>query len=142
VTDLERQRAALRRHWEEKIAFNALCGFRVTRWDPDGVTMEVDFAERLSNSLGSLHGGVIATLIDTAANGAVAAQDDYEPRSPMNTVSMSLQYLAAARERLVVEASCTKRGQQLTYVQVAAHNGSGTPVAQALVTVSQRRDRE
>jgi uncharacterized protein (TIGR00369 family) len=141
VTDLERQRAALRSHWEKKIAFNALCGFRVTRWDRDGVTMEVDFEERLSNSLGSMHGGVIATLIDTAANGAVAAQDDYEPRSPMNTVSMSVQYLAAARERLVVEARCTKRGQQLTYVEVAASNGAGTPVAQALVTVSQRRDR-
>ncbi len=140
MKDLERQRAALRRHWEEKIAFNALCGFRVTRWDADGVTMEVEFAERLSNSLGSLHGGVIATLIDTAANGAVAAQDDYEPRSPMNTVAMSLQYLAAARERVVVEASCTKRGRQLTYVHVSAHNESGTAVAQALVTVSQRRD--
>jgi uncharacterized protein (TIGR00369 family) len=142
VKDVERQRAALRRHWEEKIAFNALCGFRVTRWDPGGVTMEVEYAERLSNSLGSLHGGVIATLVDTAASGAVAAQDDYETRSPTNTVSRSLQYLSAARERLVVEASCTKRGQQLTYVQVAAHDGSGTPVAQGLVTVSQRRDRE
>jgi uncharacterized protein (TIGR00369 family) len=141
VTELERRRAGLRRHWEERIAFNALCGFRVTRWEHDGVTMEVDFAERLSNSLGSLHGGVIATLIDTAAGGAVAAQADYDPKSPLSTVSLSVQYLAAVRERLVVEAHCTKRGGQLTFVEVTARDGSGVSVAQALVTVSQRRDR-
>jgi uncharacterized protein (TIGR00369 family) len=141
VTDLERRHAGLRRHWEEGIAFNTLCGFRVTRWEHDGVTMEVDFAERLSNSLGSLHGGVIATLVDTAAGGAVAAQDDYDPRTPLSTVSLTVQYLAAARGRVVVEAHCTKRGRQLTYVQVDARDGSGAPVAQALVTVSQRRDR-
>lgn len=142
MTDLERRRAGLRRHWESKVAFNALCGFQVTRWDPAGVTMEVEFEERLSNSLGSFHGGVIASLIDTAANGAVAAQDDYEPTSPMNTVSLTVQYLAAARERIVVDAHCAKRGGQLTFVEVAARSASGKIVAQALVTVSQSRARE
>jgi uncharacterized protein (TIGR00369 family) len=142
VTDLERRRAALRRHWEEKVAFNALCGFRVTRWDPAGVTMEAEFEERLSNSLGSFHGGVIASLIDTAANGAVAAQDDYDPKSPMNTVSLTVQYLAAARERIVVDAHCTKRGGQLTFVEASARGPSGKTIAHALVTVSQSRARE
>ena len=73
----ERDRdALLRRHWEAKIPFNALCGFRVTSWTPEGVTMEATYEERLGNSLGSMHGGVLATLVDTAASAAVAAANE------------------------------------------------------------------
>ena len=32
----------LSRFWAERIPFNALCRFAVTRWDVDGVSMEVD----------------------------------------------------------------------------------------------------
>ena len=29
----------LRRHWQERIPFNRLCGFVVSRWDDTGVRM-------------------------------------------------------------------------------------------------------
>jgi uncharacterized protein (TIGR00369 family) len=128
-------RDALRRHWESKIPFNALCGFRVTRWTPEGVTMEATYEERLGNSLGSMHGGVLATLIDTAANAAVAATPDYRPGSSMATVDMTVQYLGPVRDRLIVDATCTRRGRQLTFAEVVAHNGDGELVGRGLVTV-------
>ncbi|HZP30244.1 MAG TPA: PaaI family thioesterase [Acidimicrobiia bacterium] len=129
------RRQALRRHWEERIPFNVLCGFRVTRWDADGVTMEARYEERLGNSQGTLHGGVLATLVDTAANGAVAAGDDYVEGSSMATVDLSMQYLAAVRDRVVVHASCARRGRQLTFVDVTAVGPDGDLVARGLVTV-------
>jgi uncharacterized protein (TIGR00369 family) len=132
----ERDRdAILRRHWEAKIPFNALCGFRVTHWSADGVTMEADYEERLGNSLGSMHGGVLATLIDTAASAAVAAGPDYRPGSSMATIDMTVQYLGPVRDRLVVDASCTVRGRQITFAEVIAHNAAGDLVGRGLVTV-------
>jgi uncharacterized protein (TIGR00369 family) len=133
--ETEQRRAALRRHWEERIPFNVLCGFRVTRWDADGVTMEASYEERLGNSQGSLHGGVLATLIDTAANGAVAAGDDYVAGSSMATVDLSMQYVAAVKDRVVAHATCTRRGRQLTFVDVTAVGPDGGLVARGLVTV-------
>ena len=133
--ETDERRAALRRHWEERIPFNVLCGFRVTRWDADGVTMEATYEERLGNSLGSLHGGVLATLIDTAANGAVAAGDDYVAGSSMATVDLSMQYIASVSDRVVVNATCTRRGRQLTFVDVTAVGPDGQLVARGLVTV-------
>jgi uncharacterized protein (TIGR00369 family) len=140
--DTEQRRTALRRHWEERIPFNVLCGFRVTRWDADGVTMEVGYEERLGNSQGSLHGGVLATLVDTAANGAVAAGDDYTAGSSMATVDLSMQYVAAVRDRVIVHATCSRRGRQLTFVDVMAVGPDGELVARGLVTVRvAHRDR-
>ena len=130
------RRDALRRYWEEKIPFNVLCGFRVTRWTHDGVTMEADYEERLGNSLGSMHGGVLATLVDAAASAAVAAGPDYYRKgSSITTVDMTVQYLGRVTDRLVVDAACTKRGRQLTFAEVTAHDGGGEIVGRALVTL-------
>jgi uncharacterized protein (TIGR00369 family) len=137
--ETDQRRAALRRHWEERIPFNVLCGFRVTRWSTDGVTMEVDYEERLGNSQGSLHGGVLATLVDTAANGAVAAGDDYTTDSSVATVDLSMQYVAAVRDRVVVHATCTRRGRRLAFVDVTAVGPDGDLLARALVTVKVTR---
>ena len=61
---------ALVRHWQERIPFNRQCGIVVSRWDEHGVRMEVDDHDDLANGVGSMHGGVVATLVDTAANAA------------------------------------------------------------------------
>jgi uncharacterized protein (TIGR00369 family) len=131
----DRRSEALRRHWEEKIPFNVLCGFRVTRWTPDGVTIETDYEERLGNSLGSMHGGVLAALFDTTATAAVAAGADYRPGSSITTVDMTVQYLGPVTDRLVVDAVCTKRGRQFTFADVTAHDAAGEIVGRGLVTL-------
>ena len=131
----DRRDELLRRHWEEKIPFNVLCGFRITRWSPEGVTLETDYEERLGNSLGSMHGGVLATLVDTAAGAAVAAGPEYRRGSSITTVDMTVQYLGPVTDRLVVDAVCTKRGRQLTFAEVTARDGRGEIVGRGLVTI-------
>jgi uncharacterized protein (TIGR00369 family) len=122
-------------HWQERIPFNKLCGFTVTRWDDDGVRMEVDDADALANGVGSMHGGVVATLIDTAANAAAIVVDDFEPDTRVVTVSMTVNYVGPARGHLVADAVCAERGRSLNSVSVDVRGGDGALVARGLVVV-------
>lgn len=85
---------------------------------------------RHTNTSGSMHGGLIATLADVAL-GYVTA----ESRSPalrMTTASLSIDYLGAAALGSWVEAAVTidKVGRQLAFAS-AAITADGRPVARA-----------
>jgi uncharacterized protein (TIGR00369 family) len=131
------QRSAwFRDHWETGVAFNRTCGITVRRWGPDGVEMVMPYSDELSAHTGVFHGGVLATLIDTAGGAAVMAGHDFNLGSRLSTVSMSVQYLAAARgEAVVAFARCTKRGRQTHFAEVMLRTGNDAAVAQGLVTV-------
>jgi uncharacterized protein (TIGR00369 family) len=138
----QRRRAWFRRHWEEGVEFNRLCGITVVRWEPDGVELALPYAARLSAHEGVFHGGVIAALIDTAATGAVMAGHDFNLGSRMATVSMSLQYLSAApNEDVVAYAHCTRRGKQTHFAEVTVRSQSGKAIAQGLVTMTVSGER-
>lgn len=126
---------ALIRHWQERIPFNRQCGFIVSRWDEHGVRMEVDDRDDLANGVGSMHGGVVATLVDTAANAAAVTVDAFAPDTRIATVSMTVNYTGPARGHLVAEATCTARGRRLCSVTVDVRDASGAPVATGLVVV-------
>jgi acyl-CoA thioesterase len=125
----------LARFWAERIPFNRHCGFSVTRWDDDGVCMEVDETDELSNGAGSMHGGVIATLVDTVANAAAINLDDFAPGSTVATVSMTVNYVRPARGHLVAATECARSSGSLQSVSVDVHDASERLVARGLVTV-------
>ena len=125
----------LRRHWQEGIPFNRLCGFVVSRWDDAGVRMEVDDADPLSNGVGSMHGGVVASLVDTVANAAAITVGDFPPGTQVVTVSMTVNYTGPARGHLVADAVCNGRGHTLRSVSVEVSDDRGAPVASGLVVV-------
>ena len=132
-----RRSAWFRHHWESGVAFNRTCGITVRRWGPDGVEMVMPYSDELSAHAGVFHGGALATLIDTAGGAAVMAGHDFNLGSRLSTVSMSVQYLAAARgETVVAVAQCTKRGRQTHFAEVMVRMESGVAVAQGLVTVT------
>jgi uncharacterized protein (TIGR00369 family) len=125
----------LRRHWQERIPFNRLCGFVVSRWDDTGVRMEVEDAEGLSNGVGSMHGGVVATLVDTVANAAAITVGDFAPGTQVVTVSMTVNYTGPARGHLVADAVCNGPRRTLRSVTVDVRDDRGGPVASGLVVV-------
>ncbi len=138
----QRRRQWFRTHWEQGVEFNRLCGITVRRWDAGGVELALPYATQLSAHDGIFHGGVIAALIDTSGTGAVLAGHDFNLGSRASTVSMALQYLAAApHEDVVAYAHCTRRGRQTHFaeVEVRAHNGK--VLAQGLVTVTVSGER-
>ena len=125
----------LARFWTERIPFNRQCGFTVTRWDHERVQMEFDETADHSNGAGSVHGGVIATLVDTVANAAAIDLDDFPAGSTVATVSMTVNYVRPARGHVVATATCARRRGSVRSVTVDVHDGDDRRVAHGLVTV-------
>lgn len=134
--DQLRRREWFRRHWESGVPFNRLCDLRVTRWDAEQVVVEMPFSEQLTAHEGLFHGGVLSALADTAGVGAVLAGHDFNSGTQPITLSLAMQYFAAApRDGLIAEAVCTKRGRT-NFAQVVLKSTSGKALAHALVTVA------
>jgi uncharacterized protein (TIGR00369 family) len=79
---------------------------------------------------GIVHGGVLASLIDTAMGRAVRSVTD----SSTATSQLTVTYLEPAKPgTLVATARITKRGSKLTIVEAEVEQ-DGTAVAHALAT--------
>jgi uncharacterized protein (TIGR00369 family) len=115
----EELRARFRGIYQDEVAFNRLLGLRIRDWNGEGVTFEIPFRDDLTSHPSTFHGGVLATLVDAAAGGAVLAGHDFAFGSRMSTVSMSINFISAApKEGLTATAACTRRGGSLHYVHV------------------------
>jgi uncharacterized protein (TIGR00369 family) len=130
--DQQARREWFRRHWETNVPFNRLCRISVRRWDADAVELLAAYADELSAHPGVFHGGVLATLIDTAGTASVLAGHDFTRGSRISTAAMSVQYLAVARgEDVVATARTVKRGRT---VHVAAVDVRGATSGRLLAT--------
>ena len=99
----------------------------VRRLDDGGSTVTLDADERHLNQAGTIHGGAIATLVDTAMGAAVFGGTDDDER-PV-TISLNLSYLeAAAPGRLVATARVRRRGSRFTVLDADVEQ-DGTIVA-------------
>jgi uncharacterized protein (TIGR00369 family) len=126
-----------RKHWQDGIAFNRLCGFDVVDFTPDVVRIRATFRPGLSAHEKIFHGGVLATLIDTTGSGAVIAGHDYSLGTRLTTVSMTVNYLSVAPgEDIVAEGVCTRRGRSLNFAQVVVTSESGKRLAERMLTVN------
>jgi uncharacterized protein (TIGR00369 family) len=128
-----RRRAFFREHWQTGVAFNHTMGVTVRRWDPDGVVLELPYSDAFSAHDGILHGGAVSALIDTAGAGAVMAGHDFNLGSRLSTISMTVNYLSAARgHHVIAEAVCTRRGRTTHYAEVKVSLPDGKLVAQGI----------
>jgi uncharacterized protein (TIGR00369 family) len=132
-----RRREWMRDHWQNGVVLNHRCGMTVERWDEQGVEIRLPYDDGFTANDGYLHGGMLATLIDAAGCGAVAAGHDYNNGSRVTTVSMSVQYLSfAQREAVIARASCTKRGRMLQFAEVDVMTAAGRLVARGVLTIT------
>jgi uncharacterized protein (TIGR00369 family) len=108
-----------------------LLGLEVEETDGDGsAVVRLDAGERHLNRHGTVHGGAIATLVDTAMGAAVAAAGSEAPV----TIEMKVSYLEpGAPGELVAEATVRKRGRRVTIVE-AEVTQDGDLVAHATAT--------
>jgi uncharacterized protein (TIGR00369 family) len=89
----------------------------------DYARMRLPFRPELNQAAGVLHGGAIATLIDTAVVPAIGS--GYEQMPLMFTVNMLVQYLDAVRgEDAIAEAWVEKRGRSLVFTRVEVRTAS------------------
>jgi uncharacterized protein (TIGR00369 family) len=91
----------------------------------------------LKNSLGTVHGGVIMSLLDVAL--CTAARTLHLDSVGVVTIDMSTSFIGAGDgARLVAEARVMKDARTMSFVEAEAKNEDGSLVAKAIATVRVR----
>jgi uncharacterized protein (TIGR00369 family) len=110
-------------------------GIVFERYEHDDVTIRLPFREDLTNDGTYFHGGVIAAVIDTTGAAAAWSNHDFDKGSRASTISMTVNYVGAAkRSDLLCHARTVRRRKDLTFTEITATDDSGEVVAHAVQT--------
>jgi uncharacterized protein (TIGR00369 family) len=110
-------------------------GIQLTDMRPDEATLRLPFSDSLITIGTTVHGGAIASLIDTAAMVAAWSDDSVPDSMRGTTVSLTVTYLAPAEhEDIQATARVLKRGRSLVYIDVDVQSVSRKSIARGLVT--------
>lgn len=110
-------------------------GMRLAALEQDRAELVLPFADELATIGDVVHGGAIATLIDTAGMAAAWADGSEPGDCAGSTIGMSVDYVAAARgQDLTAEAKVVRRGRSLCFCEVEVTGEDGEVVAKGLVT--------
>jgi acyl-CoA thioesterase len=96
-------------------------------------TVALEMREELTRMGGILHGGALASLIDTAS--AFAALSTLEASARTVTVDLTIHYLRpVSAGRVEAQARVLRAGQRVITVAIDVSNSDGKAVATALTT--------
>ena len=110
-------------------------GVVIDRYDPDDVVLRLPFRPDLTNDGTHYHGGVIASVIDTAGAAAAWSNHDFDKGARASTISMTVQYVGAAKHSdLLCRARTVRRGRELIFTEITATDAGGAVVAHAVQT--------
>ncbi len=110
-------------------------GIIIERYEPDDVRLRLPFRPDLTNDGTYYHGGVIASVMDTAGAAAAWSNHDFDKGSRASTVAMSVQYVGACKQSdLLCTARAVKRGKELTFTEITATDAAGVVVAHGVQT--------
>ena len=113
----------------------AWLGLEVVRYEPDDVAMRLPLRHELTNDGENYHGGVVAAALDTTGGLAAFSNHDFDRGMRPATVSLAVQYVAAARgSDLFCTATVVRRVRELTFSEIMATDAAGTVLAHALQT--------
>ena len=87
---------------EESYALQKHLGFEMTEWSEGFAQFELPIAPHLGNRYGIPHGGVYATLLDTAMGFCGCYTGDPNNRVLGMTLSMTVNYEAQAKGKLLI----------------------------------------
>lgn len=108
--------------------FASLIGIEVDELRRDYARMRLPWRPELNQPQGLMHGGAIATLIDTVVVPAIGTA--YSDQRQFSTIEMSVRYLSAVRqEDLVAEGWVVRRGRRVVFCEVDVRTASGVRVA-------------
>jgi len=111
-------------------------GVVVERYEPDDVVMRLPFREDLTNDGSAYHGGVIATLMDSAGGLAAWSNHDFDKGARAATISISIQYLGVSTpgSDLWCAATALRRGRELIFCEMRVRDSAGRIVADGHLT--------
>ena len=114
-----------------------LIGFRMATVEPGRIVMELDAEESLENTIGLLHGGTAAALLDTAIGCAISTMLPAGQTSV--TLDLKLTYLRPLSVRsgtIQAEGKLIKLGRQASYTEGFVRDGAGNLAVHATSTFS------
>jgi uncharacterized protein (TIGR00369 family) len=113
--------------------FNQFLGVRVVEAVDDGLTMETEVRPEWGNVFGSMHGGVTASLADTAVG--IAALRALGFARPATTVELKVNYLRPIHAgKVTVRARLLKTGKTLIVGVADLYDDEQVHCATSLVT--------
>lgn len=113
--------------------FSELIGFTLASSGDGRAELVLDVESRHLNPHGTVHGGAIATLVDSAM-GAAVATTTADGEGPV-TIEMKVTYLEPARSgQLRASAAVRRRGRRITIVEAEVVDADDEAVAHAIAT--------
>ena len=117
----------------ELLPFNKLLGIRIVRRHSDGVTIELKIRGELLNSAGAIHGGVLASMADTATG--IALHHHFGGRRPITTTDLKINYLRPiAQGKATARSHLVRVGKTLGVGRVELFDSERKLAAIAIVT--------
>ncbi len=115
-------------------------GFEMTAWQQDYARIEIPLTQVLLNRQGLPHGGVHATLLDSAMGFAGCYTGDPEKRQMALTLSLTVNYLAQAEgTQLIAEGWRVGGGRKTYFAEGKVSDTQGTVIATAATGVFRYR---
>jgi len=112
--------------------FADFLGIKIVRTDVELIEVHLPFRPELQNRKGDVHGGAITSLLDAALGNAAFV--DLERAAVASTLSLTVNFLSAARSDLRCFARCTKRGRSIRFVEAEVLDAHDEVVAKAVAT--------
>ncbi|PSQ17553.1 PaaI family thioesterase [Halobacteriales archaeon QS_8_69_26] len=130
----------------EHHGFLSWLGLEVEAVEEGWLRMSVPYDEKLANldAAGTVHGGVVATLVDTASGHAIRTTFDDPASVGVSTVEVNTRYLPPARDDPIATAEVVRAGGSLgvtdLVVESTGPDGEDTVVAVGGTTYRLFRD--
>jgi uncharacterized protein (TIGR00369 family) len=125
------------RDYQKKIAFVSHLKILTEALGEGTARLSLPVEPHLLNSLGTVHGGVIMSLLDVAL--CTAARTLHPESTGVVTIDLSTSFIGGGSgTRLSADARVLKDGKSMTFVEAEAKNDDGSLVAKAIATVRVR----
>lgn len=117
----------------QEVPFARLVGLELGDMERGAATLHLSVRDELKQNKGLVHGGVIATLIDTAA--AFAAITLLEPEQSTTTIDLTIHYLRPLTAgRATAHARLLRAGRRILVISVDILDETEALVATALTS--------
>lgn len=116
--------------WETTF-FPSLVGIQLEEVRRDYARMRLPYRAELLQPAGVVHGGALATLVDTVVVPAIGSA--YDEARAFFTIDMQVRYLAAVRagEDAIAEGWVVRRGSSILFCDAEVRSSSGAPAVTA-----------
>ncbi len=123
--------------------FAGVVGYELSDWTEDRAVVTLQIDDRHMNRSGILHGGVMATLIDSACGFAGCYRAPPQAKRRAMTLSLHSQFLGAVLPgaTLTAEATKTGGGKQIFFSSCEVRDQDGNLVGRGDGTFRYRSER-